>query len=60
MFGKQITGKLCMQRAFEDLLLFFPHVKGELMGVVATYVDDTLLTGSQAFKYLNARPVKRF
>lgn len=55
-----MTGELSMQRAFGDLALFFRHIKGKLMGVAGTYVDDTFLTGSQEFKDRNAQTVERF
>lgn len=54
-FAKNMTAELGMQRASGDLALLFRHVRGELIGVKGTCVDDTLLAGLHEFMELNAR-----
>lgn len=55
-----MTDELGTQNTFGDLAHLFPHVKGKLMGITVKNVNDTLLTGLQAFKDLNERTCQRF
>lgn len=52
-FSHHMTKDLGMQQAFRDLALLYNHVKWKLKGLGWTQVDDTLLTGDDAFKRLN-------
>ncbi|PXF39901.1 hypothetical protein BWQ96_10374 [Gracilariopsis chorda] len=38
-----------MTQAVGDLPLFFKHINGQLAGLAGTYVDDSMLSGSDEF-----------
>ncbi|PXF39898.1 hypothetical protein BWQ96_10371 [Gracilariopsis chorda] len=38
-----------MTQAVGDLSLFFKHINGQLAGLAGTYVDDSMLSGSDEF-----------
>ncbi|PXF40018.1 hypothetical protein BWQ96_10274 [Gracilariopsis chorda] len=38
-----------MTQAVGDLSLFFKHISGQLAGLAGTYVDDSMLSGSDEF-----------
>lgn len=55
-----MTEYLGMRQTYGGLALFFRHVRGELVGIAGTYVDDTLRTETKDFQLLNNKTGMRF
>ncbi len=48
-FVEHLTKKLGMKTVSSDMSLFFRQARGQLTGILASYVDDTLACGDSSF-----------
>jgi hypothetical protein len=43
-----------------DMSLFYKHANQKLQGLIGTYVDDSLLAGTDYFPKLTMKSIKKF
>ena len=59
-FAKHLKDKLKMKPVANDMSLFFRRARAKISGVLASYVDDTLSCGDNAFAELTERTREPF
>ncbi len=59
-FAKHLTHDLGMNAVSSDMSLFFRRARGQVTGLIAVYVDDTLACGDRSFVELTEKSRKAF
>ncbi len=59
-FAKHLTHDLGMKAVSSDMSLFFRHARGQLTGLLASYVNDTLACGDRSFVDVTAKTREAF
>ncbi len=59
-FAKHLTDVLNMKPAASDMSLFCRRVRGQVCGLLASYVDDSLACGDGIFKRLTEKTREKF
>ena len=59
-FAEHLRKHLGMQTVDSDMSLFFRRARGQLTGLLASYVDDTLACDDSSFSQLTEETQKRF
>lgn len=58
--AKHILEDLGMKRTTGDMSLFFKKIHGKLAGIIGTYVDDSLLAGTEEFLQHTDKTIRQF